>query len=107
MRAVGSAAALVSVLSPAKTSSMRSSNTLPALRGAASGGSAAQSGAPFGSFLGPLARARQALATDRLDEGLDVVAAVMVGDFVSRLDVLDGADLDRMLDEIDLGIGPA
>src|SRR2546423_10012859 len=68
----------------------------------ASGRSSAQSGAVFGSFLGPLAHAGEALATERLDEGVHVVAAVMVGDFVFRLDVLDGADFDRMLDEINL-----
>lgn len=82
-------------------------NTLTMLFRAFSGSASAQPCAAFGSLLGPLARACQALAADRLDERLDVIAAVVIGDLVPQLDVPDRTDLDRMLDEIDLGIGPA
>jgi hypothetical protein len=40
-----------------------------------------------GTQLGPLAGAEFALATDRLDESVDVVAAVVIGDLVIGLDV--------------------
>jgi hypothetical protein len=57
----------------------------------------------FGSFSG----ASPALATDLPDETIEVIASVVVGNLVAGLDVLDGADLDHMLDVIDLRIGPA
>src|SRR3954462_11721853 len=60
-------------------------------------------GAQLGSFLS----AEPALAPYRLDESVDIVAAVMIGDLVIGLDVLDRTDLDRVLDEIDFRVGPA
>jgi hypothetical protein len=52
-------------------------------------------------------RAGHAPATGGFDEGIEVVAAVMVGDLGARLDVLDRADLDHVLDEIDFRVRPA
>src|SRR5215470_12008397 len=43
-------------------------------------------------FLAPLLDALVALAADRLEEAVEIVAAVVVGDLVARLDVLDRAD---------------
>src|SRR3954465_12292618 len=60
-----------------------------------------------GAQLGPLPGAEFALATDRLDESVDVVAAVVIGVLVIGLDVLDRTDLDHVLDEIDFRVGPA
>src|SRR4051812_49112708 len=60
-----------------------------------------------GTQLGPLPGAEFALATYRLDESVDIVAAVVIGDLVIGLDVLDRTDLDHVLDEIDFRIGPA
>src|SRR5262245_1029997 len=63
--------------------------------------------AGFGPLLGPFPPARQALAADRLDEGVDVIATIVVRDLVSRLDVPDRADLDHVLHDIDFGVRPA
>src|SRR4051812_22175557 len=60
-----------------------------------------------GTQLGPLPGAEFALATYRLDESVDIVAAVVIGDLVIGLDVLDRTDLDHVLDEIDFRVGPA
>ena len=48
-----------------------------------------------------------ALAADCLDESVEIIPAVVVRDLVIRLDVLDCADLDHVLDEIDFRIRPA
>lgn len=57
--------------------------------------------------LGSLFSAEFALATDCLDKGVDIVAAIVIGDFVTGLDVLDRTDLDHVLHEIDFGVRPA
>src|SRR5262249_20261242 len=48
-----------------------------------------------------------ALAAGCFDEGVEIIAAIVVRDLVAGLDVLDGADLDYVLDEINFGIWPA
>ena len=48
-----------------------------------------------------------ALAAVRLDVGVEVILAVIVSDFLARLDILDRADLDHVLDEIDFRVRPA
>src|SRR5262249_56254047 len=57
--------------------------------------------------LGAFFPASHALAADGLDEGVEIIAAIVVRDLVARPDVLDGADLDHVLDEIDFGVRPA
>src|SRR5215472_722931 len=57
--------------------------------------------------LGAFFPASHALAADGLDEGVEIIAAIVVRDLVPRLDVLDGADLDHVLDKINFGIRPA
>jgi hypothetical protein len=52
-------------------------------------------------------RAGHAPAAGGFDEGIEVVAAVVVGDLVARLDVFDRADLDHVLGEIDFRVRPA
>src|SRR5262245_7779459 len=51
--------------------------------------------------------ASHALAADLLDEGIEIVAAVVIGDLVAGLDVLDRSDLDDVLHEIDFRIRTA
>src|SRR5690606_7660742 len=48
-----------------------------------------------------------AQTADRLDEGVEIILAVIVGDLFARGDVPDGADEDDMTDGIGLGVGPA
>src|SRR6266478_6528455 len=60
-----------------------------------------------GTDFGPLFPASHALAADFLDEGVEIIAAIVVRDLVVRLDVLDCPDLDHVLDEIDFGVRPA
>ena len=68
-------------------------------------------GSLLGSALSPLPgsllRTWQALAAHRLDECRDIVTPVVIRDLVAGLDVLDGPDLDRLLDEIDFRVRPA
>src|SRR3984957_17043949 len=62
---------------------------------------------PLGARLGLLLAAGDAFAAHRLDEAVEIAAAVIVGDLLVRLDVLDRPDLDHMLDEIGLGVRAA
>src|SRR5262249_19066550 len=48
-----------------------------------------------------------ALAALRLDEAVEVLLAVVVGDLVARRDVLDRADDDLALLDVALGVGAA
>src|SRR6516162_8609586 len=57
----------------------------------------------LGAFLG----ASPALATHGLDEGVEIIAAVVIGDLVPGLDILDRTDLDHVLHEIGFGIRSA
>jgi hypothetical protein len=57
--------------------------------------------------LGALFSASPALATDRLNERVEIIAAIVIGDLVPRLDVLDGTDLDDVFDEVNFGVGAA
>src|SRR5215468_7479435 len=50
---------------------------------------------PGGADLRRLLGTSHALASDRLDESVEIVAAIVVRDFAAGLDVLDGADLDH------------
>jgi len=59
--------------------------------------------AKFGAFLGT----RPAFAAKLLDERIEIIAAIVIGDLVPRLDVLDRTDLDDVFDEIDFRIGSA
>ena len=59
--------------------------------------------AKFGAFL----RTRPAFAADFLDERIEIIAAIVIGDLVPRLDVLDRTDLDHVFHEIDFRIGSA
>src|SRR5206468_3908146 len=60
-----------------------------------------------GAFLASLLAALVALAADRLDEAVEMVLAVIVGDLVAGLDVLHGRDQDLAALDVGLGIGPA
>src|SRR5215510_6312302 len=51
--------------------------------------------------------AGRTLAAVLLDEGIEIVAAVIVGDLVARIDRLDGGDQDLALLDIGLGVRPA
>src|ERR1700688_4833471 len=81
-------------------------NSLPLFRRALQGSRALarQDLAPLGTRLGLLLPAGDAFAAHRLDEAVEIAAAVIVGDLLFRLDVLDRPDLDHMLDEIGLGV---
>ena len=57
----------------------------------------------FGAFLGT----RPAFAAKLLDERIEIIAAIVIGDLVPRLDVLDRTDLDHVFHEIDFRIGSA
>src|SRR5262245_47221130 len=48
-----------------------------------------------------------AAAAGILDKGDEIVPAVVIGDLVAGLDVLDRADLDRVPDDVGFGIRPA
>jgi len=65
------------------------------------------SAAPLATELGPLSGASPALAAELLDEGVEIIASVIIRDLVARLDVLDRADLDHVFDEIHFRIRPA
>src|SRR5262249_47887897 len=77
---------------------------------------AALGGAQLGTpFLAPLLDALVALAADRLEEAVEIVAAVVVGDLVTRLDVPDRADDHhaalaalgaRAADDVGFGVRP-
>src|SRR5258708_21607058 len=54
----------------------------------------------LGAFLG----ASPALATCGLDEGVEIIAAIVIRDFVTGLDILDCPDLDHVFHEIGFGI---
>src|SRR5438876_850704 len=64
-----------------------------------------------GSALRPqlrsLARTCRALATHGLDEGCEIITAVMIRDFLTGFDVLDCPDPDLMPHEIDFRVRPA
>src|SRR5439155_5407942 len=74
-------------------------------------------GARFGTaFFAPLLDASDAFAADRLDEAVEVILAVVVGDFIAGPDIADCSDDDHAAlagarpwsaDHIRLGIGPA
>src|SRR5262245_52975157 len=57
----------------------------------------------LGAFLG----ASPALATHGLDEGVEIIAAVVIRDLVPWLDILDRTDLDHVLHKIGFGIRSA
>src|SRR5262249_59777318 len=57
----------------------------------------------LGAFLG----ASRALATHALDEGVEIIAAVVIRDLVYWLDILDRTDLDHVLHEIGFGVRSA
>src|SRR5262249_58252869 len=57
----------------------------------------------LGAFLG----ASPALATHGLDEGLEIIAAIVIRDLVPRLAILERTDLDHVFHEIGFGIRPA
>jgi hypothetical protein len=69
--------------------------------------------APFGgeelcaAFLAPLLDAFLAFAAVWLDEPAHIVAAVIVGDLLARLDVLEGANEDLALAPVGLAIRAA
>src|SRR5215831_3119557 len=54
----------------------------------------------LGAFLG----ASPALATHGLDEGVEIIAAIVIRDLVTGLDILDRPDLDHVFHEIGFGI---
>src|SRR5262249_15138753 len=60
-----------------------------------------------GALLGFLAQAGDAFAADILDEAVEIIAAVIVGDLLLGLDVAQRPDLDHVPDEVDLGVRPA
>src|SRR5262245_33803725 len=60
-----------------------------------------------GALLAPLFPAFHALAALRLDEAVEMLLAVVVGDLVAGRDVLDRRDQDLALLDVGLGIGPA
>src|SRR6266436_4624940 len=57
----------------------------------------------LGAFLG----ASPALATHGLDEGVEIIAAIVIRDLVTGLDILDRPDLDHVFHEIGFGIRSA
>src|SRR5215813_5325373 len=57
----------------------------------------------LGAFLG----ASPALATHGLDEGVEIIAAIVIRDLVPWLDILDRTDFDHVLHEIGFGIRSA
>src|SRR5258707_3337658 len=57
----------------------------------------------LGAFLG----ASPALATCGLDEGVEIIAAIVIRDLVTGLDILDRPDLDHVFHEIGFGIRSA
>src|SRR6266481_5808310 len=57
----------------------------------------------LGAFLG----ASPALATHGLDEGVEIIAAIVIRDLVTGLDTLDRTDLDHVLHEIGFRIRSA
>ena len=59
------------------------------------------------AHLGAFLRTRPAFAAKFLDERIEIIAAIVIGDLVPRLDVLDRSDLDDVLHEIDFRIGSA
>jgi hypothetical protein len=59
----------------------------------------------LGTLLCPLLLAVVALAADRLEEDFEIVGAVVVVDFLARLDGLDGADDHLALARIDVRLG--
>lgn len=59
--------------------------------------------AHLGAFLGT----RPAFAANFLDEGIEIIAAIVIGDLVPGLDVFDRTNLDRVFHEINFGIRSA
>src|SRR6266446_3897464 len=57
----------------------------------------------LGAFLG----ASPAPATHGLDEGVEIIAAIVIRDLVTGLDILDRPDLDHVFHEIGFGIRSA
>src|SRR4029077_20931074 len=64
-------------------------------------------GVDFGTLLAPLVAAFVAPAALRLDVGVEVVLAVVVGDLVARLDVPDRLDPDAARAGHRIGVRPA
>src|SRR6185295_19788786 len=64
-------------------------------------------GADFGALLAPLLAAFVAPAALRLDVGVEVILAVVVGDLVARLDVPDRLDPDAAVADHRVGVRPA
>src|SRR5262249_34188184 len=58
-------------------------------------------------FLGAFLPASPAFATHGLDEGVEIIAAIVIRDLVPWLDILDRTDLDHVLHEIGFGIRSA
>jgi hypothetical protein len=63
--------------------------------------------APFGAKLGFLPGASHAFASGCFDECIEIIAAIVIGDLIAGLDVLDRPNLDDVFYEIDLGIRSA
>src|SRR6516165_7053954 len=61
--------------------------------------------ARFGLLLPALLLAGAAFAADRLEVGLEVIGAVVVVDFLARLDVLDRTDENLALARFDIAFG--
>lgn len=59
--------------------------------------------AHLGAFLGT----RPAFAANFLDEGIEIISAIVIGDLVPGLDVLDRTNLDRVFHEINFGVRSA
>src|SRR5262245_26428524 len=57
--------------------------------------------------LGAFLPASPAFATHGLDEGVEIIAAVVIRDLVPWLDILDRTDLDHVLHKIGFGIRSA
>src|ERR1044072_1382969 len=61
-------------------------------------------GACFGALPGALCPALHAQAAFRLDVGVEVILAVVVGDLVARRDVLDRLDVDAAVADHGIGV---
>jgi hypothetical protein len=62
---------------------------------------------PGFAHLGAFLRTRPAFAANFLDERIEIIATIVIGDLVAGLDVLDRSDLDGVFHEVDFGIRSA
>src|SRR5262245_41171143 len=81
----------------------------PAERKSAGAANAAPSASPRfrAAPLAPLRPAFRALASDGLEEELEIFLPVVVGNLVARLDRLDGAQDDLAAHDVGFGVGTA